>query len=86
MSSKAAQAWAQKHVRQTPKGFVCEYPKVYFYPAKAGSGTEVDIDKPMDADAGPLFVAELYYEFRKEVERRGSRLTPQSHDLRAPAD
>jgi hypothetical protein len=73
MSSKNAKKWAREHVKETQKGFVCELPKVYLYPDGL---IPVDIDKPMDADAAPLFMQELYYEIRMEVNRRVAARQP----------
>jgi hypothetical protein len=47
---------------------------VRIYPDKTGTGTEVDIAGPMDADADPVKTAELYYAIARKCGKTGETM------------
>jgi hypothetical protein len=50
---------------------VRKFPTICIYQDKANTGMEAGIARPMDADSGPVKMAELYYAIRKELQQNG---------------
>ena len=50
-----------------------KFPTICIYQDKANTGMEAGIARPMDADSGPVKMAELYYAIRKEVAPKWGR-------------
>jgi len=69
----AEEKWAKKyvksHIRETEKGYHCEMPDLVAYPA---GPVTMRIGKPVDQVSAPLLLAELLYEFNREVARRAA--------------
>ena len=65
---KWAKAYVRENIKETGKGYICPMPPMEAYP---GGAVPMKIGKPVDpASGGFLLLAELLYEFNKEVTRR----------------
>jgi hypothetical protein len=63
---KWAKAYVQANIRKAEKGYHCKMPDLVAYPAGA---VTMMIGKPVDQVSAPLLLAELLYEFNREVAR-----------------
>ena len=69
--ARTKERWAKTYVRAnikgTEKSLRCKMPDLVAYP---GGSVPLRIGKPVDQVSAPLLMAELLYEFSKEVARR----------------